>query len=116
MQVDQSPRVGVAQQVFYESQTARAQLGLRPSEQHPVRTGGLVGQPDSNRRGAGGEGVYIDELDRRPQDVGRVQMMWLDLEPPGTPLAEGIADRAQGAAHLGEVVGGAAAVILRGAD
>ncbi len=43
-------------------------------------------------------------------------MMWLDLEPPGTPLAERIADRAQGAAHLGEVVGGAAAVILRGAD
>lgn len=101
MQVYQSARIDLAQKVFCESQAACAQLGLRPSKQHPVGAVGVVGKPEANRCGAGREGVHVDQLDRRPQDVGRVQMTGFDLEPAGTPLAEGVADRAQGVAAVG---------------
>lgn len=83
MQVDEGLAVGVADQVLDVPGVASAQLGVWPSQQHPVAVSGVVVELEPYGRGAAGDLVDVHELQGGPEDVRRIEVPGLDLEPPG---------------------------------
>ena len=96
MPLDEGFGVGGDVEVFVEAGVRLADLGLAVLEQQPVP---LVGpearevEPDDHA--LVGESVPAERVAHRPQRHERIEVLRGDLEPPSSPLAEGLADPEQ---------------------
>ena len=106
--VDQACRVGAGDDVLDVSGPLGAQLRGRLAQQQPVIVPGPVPQLEPHDDRPVGQLPGIDQLSGRPQDVGRILVVRLDLQPAGTPLAHRLAHRLEILALFGQPVGPAA--------
>jgi hypothetical protein len=77
---------------------------MRAAEDEPVRLTWPIGHVEAHDDDVVRQLSDVHELAGHPQHVGRIQVVWLDLQPPRTPLTHRVADALQVPAHLGQPV------------